>query len=1049
MEPLSIIGLVSNIAQFVEQASTLVLEIKSIYQAGQVLAPKLDEAVRKAKTTQRMIDDIEQSHCLKDGLKKAEALDIGIVDEFRIISQALTLLLDELKLRDGKSKLLESVRVAFKRLQHGNKMDDLLQKLNSLGQEVEGRASELWKKELTVITNHIYAAVQQNEVSLRVMDGTLATSTKQMSVLAEEVRDAVHWLKIAHSLGTSALQSPSSNDHITSMAMVGAGLGSRFGASAQISATDVGRLSSQLVWQSSLLKSLYYEDMQCRKSAIRSTHKGTLAWIQERTDLRHWLEDGDGIFWITGKAGSGKSTLMRFLCQDEQIRTALRKWAGERPLITASHFFWIMGSEIQRSTAGLYRSLLYQLLWLKPDLMVQLHSVKNWVPVVDDWSLEKLETAILELCRAATKFADGDTSSEEFTICIFIDGLDEYSDSMHPTSNIVSIIHSISSLRNVKVCVSSRPWSKFENAYGNNAAVGRIRMHEETFEDMEIYISTHIGWEVASFKALEKEDRLAHRDIVTTIATKAEGVWLWLVLAVRMVVEDLLSDEMTVGEISQRVQLYPSEIYEFIRCIFEERIEARYHEAAARIFLTVAAAQSRERGVPGLVVKFIIEVCQQDEQIHAALHSDNNFSARINQPVKYSILRNQLNNRCKDLLELELPSTECPTVSLPAKDFWSLRLIYLHRCVGDFFKENYLVQLRQAACKSGPFDPKLTIATLSLAVFHGVASSLEVSEGQEGGLEPEVDGGDVILLDWKPLVDFMGIARAMDEELALEINAAELAMSQSNVATASLNSLIHGSINVNEDIYRRFQIYYALVGQMRAFLAGGPASLTPSSFLVAGCYISKELEGFRFAALAIAISLKSYVKELLWSERRILQAYPQLLLSVLRPPCPYNFFGIAVQPGSWKAKLEADSNIFFCAYVTGHPDGSLFKSSYLNVPRRAQGPSWVPGKHTSVVQKSVESELQIPTQVFEPLDKARKALTTLSKPKPKSCSIDVKLLRFLLIVGAIDVNRPLTADHFGCIYHMHCSSAVPCEQTFGQLARTSHTADVLDRYALS
>ena len=41
-----------------------------------------------------------------------------------------------------------------------------------------------------------------------------------------------------------------------------------------------------------------------------------------------WLLHGDGIFHISGKLGSGKSTLMKFLCHHELTKKLLQQWAG-------------------------------------------------------------------------------------------------------------------------------------------------------------------------------------------------------------------------------------------------------------------------------------------------------------------------------------------------------------------------------------------------------------------------------------------------------------------------------------------------------------------------------------------------------------------------------------------------------------------------------------------------------------------------------------------------------------------------------------------------
>lgn len=48
----------------------------------------------------------------------------------------------------------------------------------------------------------------------------------------------------------------------------------------------------------------------------------------QREKWINWLSSGNGIFHIAGKLGSGKSTLMKFLCDHPQTKVALQKWAG-------------------------------------------------------------------------------------------------------------------------------------------------------------------------------------------------------------------------------------------------------------------------------------------------------------------------------------------------------------------------------------------------------------------------------------------------------------------------------------------------------------------------------------------------------------------------------------------------------------------------------------------------------------------------------------------------------------------------------------------------
>ena len=55
--------------------------------------------------------------------------------------------------------------------------------------------------------------------------------------------------------------------------------------------------------------------------------------------LQNWLSSGTGVFHISGKAGSGKSTLMKLLCTHRRTHELLRSWAGDRKLISWTPYF--------------------------------------------------------------------------------------------------------------------------------------------------------------------------------------------------------------------------------------------------------------------------------------------------------------------------------------------------------------------------------------------------------------------------------------------------------------------------------------------------------------------------------------------------------------------------------------------------------------------------------------------------------------------------------------------------------------------------------------
>jgi hypothetical protein len=58
-----------------------------------------------------------------------------------------------------------------------------------------------------------------------------------------------------------------------------------------------------------------------------------------RAKFTNWLSSGSGIFHISGKLGSGKSTLMKFICENHHTKNKLELWAGRYRLsLSATHF---------------------------------------------------------------------------------------------------------------------------------------------------------------------------------------------------------------------------------------------------------------------------------------------------------------------------------------------------------------------------------------------------------------------------------------------------------------------------------------------------------------------------------------------------------------------------------------------------------------------------------------------------------------------------------------------------------------------------------------
>ena len=78
------------------------------------------------------------------------------------------------------------------------------------------------------------------------------------------------------------------------------------------------------------------------------------AWDNFATHLRE--DDVTQPYFINGKAGSGKSTLMKYILNDSRTLSALSQWAGDRQLLIVTFFFWNIGTPLQKKQCGYAKS---------------------------------------------------------------------------------------------------------------------------------------------------------------------------------------------------------------------------------------------------------------------------------------------------------------------------------------------------------------------------------------------------------------------------------------------------------------------------------------------------------------------------------------------------------------------------------------------------------------------------------------------------------------------------------------------------------------------
>lgn len=204
-----------------------------------------------------------------------------------------------------------------------------------------------------------------------------------------------------------------------------------------------------------IMESLQFGARPRRHEAIPKAHKRTFQWLlgdqstedealhisakdddQRRPKFSQWLKSGNGIFWVSGKPGSGKSTFMKFVAGAARTHQLVSRWAY--PTITVAHYFWSSGSSIQKSREGLLRSLLYDIFRQCPDL-IPIVCQERWQQL-DDLDFPDGEWSLPSLIEALKKITEEETR-KRVNILFFIDGMDEFEGNHDEQFELVCLVY--------------------------------------------------------------------------------------------------------------------------------------------------------------------------------------------------------------------------------------------------------------------------------------------------------------------------------------------------------------------------------------------------------------------------------------------------------------------------------------------------------------------------------------------------------------------------------------------------------------------------------
>jgi ankyrin repeat protein len=263
------------------------------------------------------------------------------------------------------------------------------------------------------------------------------------------------------------------------------------------------------------MRSLSFNVMDSRLVTITIAYRETCSWLYTRAEYLRWQDpeyraEHHGFLWIKGKPGAGKSTLMKHALQHAQDLDQ-----GNTAIL--SFLFNARGRDLEKTTEGMYRSLLHQVYKAFPDRLPDVQLSDSTEPENRIWQLPTLQTMLRD---ALLNFG----TATEF-VC-YIDALDECKeDAIRLAIEYFEELGELAMSRNVKIsiCFASR---HYPNITMQCCQTLNLDGQKEHHKDIQNFVKGKLRRTGIT--------PLTHAELTEEISGRSSGVFLWAELVVQI-----------------------------------------------------------------------------------------------------------------------------------------------------------------------------------------------------------------------------------------------------------------------------------------------------------------------------------------------------------------------------------------------------------------------------------------------------------------------------------------------------------------------------------
>ncbi|PMD51544.1 uncharacterized protein K444DRAFT_636826 [Hyaloscypha bicolor E] len=264
------------------------------------------------------------------------------------------------------------------------------------------------------------------------------------------------------------------------------------------------------------------------------------------------------------------------------------------------------------------------------------------------------------------------------------------------------------------MCLSSRPLLAFEDGFGKYP---NLKLQNLTQNDIKLYTDIELA-KSPRFEILKMREPKRAPELVTEIVDKSAGVFLWVTLVVKSLLEGLQNSDR-ISDLQKRLRALPAGL-EDLYLLMMNTLDKFYQQQASQLFQIVHRAR-----LPLSVLS--LSFADDDEDPEFAIRAKLDPLDEKELSWRYEETVRRVNSRCKGLLEVRVSSDKERLVDS--------KVDFLHRTVKDFLDTPDI--WKTIASQSDPsFNPDISLMR-SYLVQMKVLNTLQWDVGTFGLLAGE------------------------------------------------------------------------------------------------------------------------------------------------------------------------------------------------------------------------------------------------------------------------------------------------------------------------